>query len=243
MVLERAAELLAGSPSGDVSTRAVCEAAGVTQPVLYRLFGDKDGLLSAVADFVWEQYLAGKRAAEAGPDPLDDLRAGWDQHTAFALAHPQAYRLVFGSALAARPVAIAEAMRLLGAVTTRLASAGRLCVSAEEAARIVMAANTGVALGMILRPEEVDAASSAEVREATIRGILAGPAEADPVAVAVTTLRSRLRAGTGEAGDAFTTAEAALLDEWLARAAGRPAVHVHRAGPGEPDADASLDPR
>ncbi|WP_222843216.1 TetR/AcrR family transcriptional regulator [Microbacterium sorbitolivorans] len=215
VILDRAAELLATSPSGDVSTRAVCEAAGVTQPVLYRLFGDKDGLLSAVADHVWEQYLAGKRAAVPGSDVLADLRAGWDNHTAFALAHPHAYRLVFGSALSAEPAAIAEAMRLLGEVTERLASEGLLRVSPEEAARVIMAANSGVALGMILRPTEYPEGASEEVREATIRGILAGDAVADPVAVAVATLRSRVRGG--DAADTFTAAEAALIDEWLGR--------------------------
>lgn len=53
VILDRAVELLAASESGDISTRAVCEAAGVGQPVLYQLFGDKDGLLAAVADRVW----------------------------------------------------------------------------------------------------------------------------------------------------------------------------------------------
>ncbi|WP_158718729.1 helix-turn-helix domain-containing protein, partial [Streptomyces griseus] len=47
-ILEAAAELLAGSPVGDVSIRAVCEAARVGAPTLYRLFGDKDALLAAV---------------------------------------------------------------------------------------------------------------------------------------------------------------------------------------------------
>ena len=97
VILQKAAELLAASPNGDIATRAVCEAAGVTQPVLYRLFGDKDGLLAAVADAAWEAYLSDKRAAEASADPLEDLRHGWDQHMAFALAHPHAYRLVFAS--------------------------------------------------------------------------------------------------------------------------------------------------
>ena len=213
VILEKAAELLAHSASGDISTRAVCDAAGITQPVLYRHFGDKDGLLAAVADHVWEQYLAGKRAAEHSADPLEDLRAGWDQHTQFALTHPHAYRLVFGSALAAEPAALAEAMALLGEIMGRLAAAGRLLVAPEEAARIVMAANSGVALGMILRPAEFAEGISEQVREATLRGIVAEASGADPVALAVRILR----AGAGR--DAFTPAEAALLDEWLGRLA------------------------
>lgn len=212
-ILEKAAELLAASPSGDVSTRAICEAAGITQPVLYRRFGDKDGFLSAVADHVWEQYLETKRSAERSADALDDLRAGWDGHTDFALEHPHAYRLVFCSVLAVRPAAAAEAMRLLGQVTERLAVEGRLSVSPGVAARTIMAANSGVALGMILRPEEFPCGSSEQVRETTLRGILATAQDDDPAAAAVATLLARLRADA----DGFTAAEAALLGEWLNR--------------------------
>ncbi|UOQ90543.1 TetR/AcrR family transcriptional regulator [Agromyces endophyticus] len=216
LILQEAARLLAESPSGDVSTRAVCDAAGVTQPVLYRLFGDKDGLLAAVADSVWDEYLSRKRAAEASDDALADLRAGWDAHTAFARENPHAYRLVFGSALTARPAALAEAMRLLTGVLERLAADGRLSMGADEAARVVMAANSGLALGVILRPElhpDADAAS-ALTREAVIRGILAdGDAPVvDAAAVAATTLRAHVAAS-----EAFTPAESGLLDEWLGR--------------------------
>ncbi|WP_347038034.1 TetR/AcrR family transcriptional regulator [Glutamicibacter halophytocola] len=106
MIINSAERLLAESATGDISTRAVCEAAGVTQPVLYRHFGDKDGLLAAVADHVWENYLSAKRSTKNSDDALEDLRRGWDNHTAFALENPHAYRLVFGTALAARPAAM-----------------------------------------------------------------------------------------------------------------------------------------
>lgn len=219
LILDKAAELLAASPTGDVSTRAVCEAAGVTQPVLYRQFGDKDGLLAAVVDRVWESYLGMKRAAEASPDPVDDLRSGWDSHTAFALANPHAYRLLFGSALTTRPEAAVEAMGLLRGVLERVAEQGGLRTSPEQAAQIMMAANTGIALGLLLHPELFgDLSVSTTVREATLRAILVGPdaPAADAASVAATTLRAHLADS-----DAFTPGETALLDEWLARVQGR----------------------
>jgi len=40
-ILEAAAELLTRSADADISTRAACEAAGVTAPTLYHYFGDK----------------------------------------------------------------------------------------------------------------------------------------------------------------------------------------------------------
>ncbi|MFD6415807.1 TetR/AcrR family transcriptional regulator [Streptomyces sp. NPDC060194] len=216
VILARAAELLAASPNGDVSTRAVCEAAGVGQPVLYRLFGDKDGLLSAVVDEVWDEYLAMKRAARHSADPVDDLRRGWDNHTAFALSHPHAYRLVFGSTLSTPPAAAAEAMGLLTGILERLAAQGRLRMAPADAARFVMAANSGIALGLILRPGTYpDPAVSTAARDAALRAVLVDGASPAPraAAVAATTLRAHLGAS-----DLYTPGEAALLDELLERA-------------------------
>jgi AcrR family transcriptional regulator len=220
-VIEAAAELLARSPSGDVSTRAVSEAAGVQQPVLYRLFGDKSGLLRATVDYVWDQYLGSKRAAEKSDDPLQDLRAGWDSHTAFALAHPNAYKLMFSSVLGEEPEAAEEAMRILREVLERLAKQGRLRVTPDVASRMVMTANTGVALALITRPTLYpDVNLSAMVRDAIHRAILLDP-EADTAAhdsrqAAATTLLSSVDEFTPQP---FTTAESALLRQWLAQIA------------------------
>ncbi|UOQ57890.1 TetR/AcrR family transcriptional regulator [Leucobacter allii] len=224
LILSRAIELLAESPDGDISTRAVCEAAGVTQPVLYRQFGDKSGLLTAVADAVWDEYLEMKRAASPSEDPVADLRSGWDAHTGFALAHPHAYRLVFASGLDSPPAALAEAMALLQDALARIALRGRLRMDPSRAARIVMAANSGVALALILRPEEYRGTdASADAREATLRGILVdAPEDAQPVdgiAAAATAIRALL-ARSSEEPAPFSPAEAALLDDWLARLPG-----------------------
>ncbi|GAA3792853.1 TetR/AcrR family transcriptional regulator [Streptomyces chiangmaiensis] len=218
-MIEAAADLLARSPSGDVSTRAVCEAAGVQQPVLYRLFGDKDGLLAATVDHVWDQYLGAKRAAEKSVDPLEDLRAGWDSHTAFALAHPNAYKLMFAPALRSAPEAAREAMRILREVLERLAAQGRLRVPADDAARMVMSANTGVALALITRPALYpDVGLSTLVRDAIHRAVLvdrvADTSARDARAAAASTLLASLDELTP---DPFTSAESALLEQWLER--------------------------
>ncbi|MFD4575355.1 TetR/AcrR family transcriptional regulator [Streptomyces sp. NPDC058417] len=220
-IIEAAAALLAQSPSGDVSTRAVCEAAGVQQPVLYRFFTDKDGLLSATVDHVWDLYLGSKRSAEKSDDPLQDLRAGWDSHTAFALAHPNAYKLMFSPTLRSEPAAAAEAMRILREDLERLAAQGRLRTTPEEAARMIMAANTGVSLALITRPALYpDTALSTAVRDAIHRDILLDTAPDTTVddtrKAAATTLLSALNALTPAP---FTAAESALLGQWLAHIA------------------------
>ncbi|RIJ69454.1 TetR/AcrR family transcriptional regulator [Nakamurella silvestris] len=219
-IIEVAAELLSGSVSGDISTRAVCDAAGVQQPVLYRLFGDKDGLLAATVDFVWEQYLGMKRAAEQSEDPLADLRSGWDSHTAFALAHPNAYKLLFATTWATEPGSAEEAMRLLRVVLDRLAAQGRLRVPPAVAAQMVMSANTGVALALVQRPAQYPGPDlSASVRDAIHRAILLERSAADPADDARGAAVNTLAVGLDDlaADGTFTTNEASMLGEWLRR--------------------------
>ncbi|MBF9134242.1 TetR/AcrR family transcriptional regulator [Plantactinospora sp. S1510] len=223
-ILHAAADLLARSPEADVSTRAVCEAAGVGAPVLYRQFGDKEGLLSAVVDFGFEQYLAGKRAAKPSNDPVRDLRDGWNNHVAFALENPNFYRLMYSPGLSAPPGAAAEAHGLLLAVLERCAAAGRLRVSPELAAQMVMPANAGVALLLITRPAIYsDAAEvSARVREAIVTAVTTPdepprtPRPDGEVSVLAASLGAVLRAAPASP---LSGTETALLLEWLARLA------------------------
>ena len=211
-IINAGVALLAGSENGDISTRDVCEAAGVTQPVLYRHFGDKQGLLTAIVDDVWAEYLAMKHAAEASPDPLEDLRNGWESHTAFALSHPHAYRLVFATQLAQRPSSLDEATGLLLQVLERLSAAGRLRTTPDAAASIIMAANSGIALALILRPEaNPDPAASTRTRDVVLRSLITdSPPVGDPVATAIATLAARL-----DDSAAFTQAEQEMLREWF----------------------------
>src|SRR6202030_2253117 len=95
-ILETAADLLAQSADADVSTRAVCDAVGVTAATLYHHFGDKDGLLAAVVDFGWAAFLETKRAVAAvvHDHVADDVRAGWDNHMVFARENGGFYKLM-----------------------------------------------------------------------------------------------------------------------------------------------------
>src|SRR5437763_4854441 len=105
-ILEAAAGLL--TESADVSTRAVCDAAGVTAPTLYHYFGDKDGLLAAVVDFGWAAFMQTKRvvAAVVHHHVADDVRAGWDNHLEFARENPSFYKLMWSPVVAANSGAV-----------------------------------------------------------------------------------------------------------------------------------------
>ncbi|MCH5671068.1 TetR/AcrR family transcriptional regulator [Streptomyces gilvus] len=221
-ILEAATDLLAKASVADVSTRAVCEAAGVGAPMLYRLFGDKAGLLAAVVDRGFEAYLASKRAAGPSDDPVADIRNGWDNHMRFALEHPNHYRLMYSPELTVPPAAAQEAHALLHGILERCAAAGRLTVPPALATQMIMSANVGAALSMLTRPEQYPDPQFAErLRDAVLDSVTCPaatdePAERDDqeraVPVAAATLAARLRA---EQSKVFTTAEAALLKQWL----------------------------
>ncbi|WIB11365.1 TetR/AcrR family transcriptional regulator [Curtobacterium sp. MCPF17_052] len=101
-IVTAAARLLAEDGAAAVTTRSVALAAGVQAPAIYRLFGDKDGLLDAVAEHVLADFVAAKTehaAAEAGDggDPVADLRDSWRVQVAFGLANPALFRLLYAS--------------------------------------------------------------------------------------------------------------------------------------------------
>ena len=221
-LLDAAAALLA-SEGSTVSTRAICEAAGVTAPTLYHYFGDRDGLLTAVVSHGFATYLDGKRLLESTNDPLEDLRLGWDNHIAWGVANPNFYALMYGQVRPGQHAAAAdEAEALLGKKLAAAARAGMLRVPIETGVRMIMAGNTGLTLQLIAAgttPDAVDGDLVRRVRDALFDAILA-PGEdavsaARPAAAAAITLKAAL---AGEAG-ALAPAESALLDVWLDRIA------------------------
>ncbi|OXM69047.1 TetR/AcrR family transcriptional regulator [Amycolatopsis vastitatis] len=217
-ILQAAAALLAAEGRDGLSTRAVSAAAGVQPPALYRLFGDKDGLLDAVAAYGFDEYLASKRALGSTGDPVEDLRRGWDLHIEFGLSRPEFYVLMYGDARPGRTSPAArEGEAMLRTIVERVAAAGRLRMSVERAARLVHATGMGVVLSLIATPEEErDAELSATARESVLNRILTGTAE--PAGSDLPERAVALRAGL-DGATALTEAERVLLAEWLDRIA------------------------
>ena len=118
-LLEAAVPILRkGGPSA-LTLRAVARAAGVSQAAPYRHFTDRAALIAAVADDGFQRLHA--RLREAAENPAKTLRkrgqtarAGLQAialaYVQFALEHPDEYRIMFGSELAADP-SIAPASR------------------------------------------------------------------------------------------------------------------------------------
>lgn len=166
-MIEAARRLLEDSPICNVSIREVCEAVGVGKSVLYRHFGDKNGLLSAVIDEAFNRYIERKRSREHTADPVTDLHACWDDYLDFAAANPALYRLMFSPAMPKMPDAAGRIFVLLTEALDRCAVAGALRIPSREAAQMILSANTGVALSLLSQPDRFgDPELSARVRDA-----------------------------------------------------------------------------
>lgn len=191
-ILEATAELLATKDAAAISTRAICDRAKVGMPEIYRQFGDKEGLLTAVADIGFERFLANKRRNPQTDDPVADLRTAWDSHVAFALGNPHLYRLMFTPAGAAKPQAIGEAQALLLAAVGRCRDAGRLRTTPALAGQSILSANVGVCLMALSFPELYGGLDiSVSVRDAVI-GKVTGDEREDTRIGAATVLAQAL---------------------------------------------------
>lgn len=214
-IVEVAAGLLREEGTSAVTTRAVAQAAGTQAPVIYRLFGDKEGLLDAVAEHVFAAYVAGKKLDEPGGDPIGELRAGWDMHIEFGVANAGLFALLNDPSRTTRSPALAAGIEVLRARVRRVAAIGRLRVAERRAVELVHAAGTGAVLALLaMPPDERDLGLADAMYDAVMRAILTEPparAEDGDTAtvVAFRTVAPDLRK--------LTEAERTLLLEWLDR--------------------------
>ena len=138
-----------------MTTRSVALAAGVQAPTIYRLFGDKNGLLDAVVEHGFASYVARKPPVGADADPVEGLRAGWELHVGFGLANPELFRLMHTALRTPDGQAIAAAgAEILRARVHRVAEAGRLRVTERRAVDLIRAAGTGVVFTLIDQAED-----------------------------------------------------------------------------------------
>lgn len=139
-ILRAAAQVL--ESGGTLTTRAVCEAAGVKSPTLYHYFGDKDGLSAALVRQGMAEFMARKRKVHSD-DPMLQLREGWEQSVDFALERPALYGLYLDQ-LRTQPELSQDAYLLMHSRVQRLVDRGVFKGTVEEAARAVWAGCNGV---------------------------------------------------------------------------------------------------
>ncbi len=238
-VLAAATDLAASGGADAVSIRAVSAATGIQAPTIYRLFGNKQGLLDAVTSHGFAEHVRSHPDLHPHADPVDDLRWGWDAHVAYALSHPHEYRMTYATPHpGSRHPAALHAEEILVGRIRRVAQAGRLRVGERLALQLFEAGAAGMALTLLATPEEHrEPGLSAAGREAVVAAITTDTTDTtDTSDTSGPSDTSDTSGPSGPAGaarhllatlhqvTALTTRERALLQEWLdriARATGR----------------------
>ncbi|MCG5435842.1 TetR/AcrR family transcriptional regulator [Micromonospora foliorum] len=216
-IVTAATQLLREKGANAVTTRAVAQAAGVQAPTIYRLFGDKDGLIDAVAEHVMATYVSGKSVAadSATGDPVADLRSGWRAHVEFGLTNPELYALIATRGSGVPSPATVAGLDVLRRRVRRLAAAGLLRVDQERALMMIHSAGNGTILTLLGTPtDQRDPGLGEAMLDAVLSSILVTtPATPDTttnaVAVTFATVLPDL--------PGLTDAERALMAEWLQR--------------------------
>ncbi|MDQ3787909.1 MAG: TetR/AcrR family transcriptional regulator [Actinomycetota bacterium] len=202
-LLAAAGELLTESP--DVSTRAICERAGVQAPTLYHYFGNKQGLIAAVVETRFAEHMS---EVARDDDPVAALREAWDHHVRFGLANPNHYALT--------STLMPTAEKLLTGVLNEIARHGRLRTAPEVAARQLVAANVGATLSLLAGDR--DTAWSDQLRDTVIAAVVTDTAQ--PLAGGgLSAMAVGFLAALDAEPGGFTAGERTLLREWLHRAA------------------------
>lgn len=219
-IIDVAARLLQEQGPAAVTTRGVAEAAGVQAPAIYRLFGDKDGLLQAVAEHVMATYVSAKAdivqsASSEEVDPLGDLRSGWQMQIDFGVANPALFRLFSDPERVLQSPAAQSGRRVLESRVHRVAESGRLRVSERRAVDLIQAAGIGTIQTLLATPPgRRDAGLAESMFEAVLRQILVdGPGGTGNGSIATAVA---FRAITPQL-EVLTEAERRLLAEWLDR--------------------------
>lgn len=215
-----AARLLQEDGPLAVTTRGVADAAGVQPPTIYRLFGDKDGLLEAVVEHVLATYVSAKAemvnvASEADVDPIDELRSGWEMQIEFGVANPAVFRLLSEPDRVPLSPAAQAGKQILQLRIHRVATTGRLRVSEQHAVELIQAAGTG-AIQILLStpPEHRDPELAPGMLEAVLGQILTdAPERAQGGLIGTAVAFQAMAPQLGM----LSEAERLLLAEWLDR--------------------------
>jgi AcrR family transcriptional regulator len=220
--LAAAAELLQEGGVDAVSTRAVAAAAGTQPPILYRRFGDKDGLIEAVTLHILEDYIQKKRKLlKQSGDPVNDLRRLWDLFVAFGFAQPDCFALIYGNVRRGDAISAAAetTVAMLQEAIARIADDGKLRMSVERATGLFQSCGVGFVMTQLTIPAaKRDRELSDIARENAVSSIVV-TSGVSKVRSTLTGRATALRQAIGDNDVPLSAAERDLLVEWLGRIA------------------------
>lgn len=212
-IVDVADRLLRDEGIAAVTTRRVAEASGVQAPTIYRLFGDKEGLLDAVAEHAMAAHVSRKASRAADDeDPVKALVTGWRSQIDFGLSNPQLIRLM--NARSQASPAIEAGVDVLRSRIRGLAAAGLLRVSEQRAVGMIHAAGTGAVQALLeTPPQDRDAGLADSLLDAVLAQIV-GPKSAPPDAGSAISIAVQFATIVPDL-PGLSIAEQSLLSEWL----------------------------
>ena len=218
-ILQAASDLVEAGGVAALTTRAVAAAASVQAPTLYRLFGDKRGLLDAVAEHGLAAFVREKERELRDPDPVQDLRVAWDRYVSFGLGNPAVFAIMSEVGRTAPPSpATLAGLAVLRERVGRVARAGWLRVPEERAVALIHAVGVGTVTTLLATPtDQRDPELAMLALEAVLSVLVSSDSEPRPAAPAA--LAIGLQAHLDEAA-ALSPGERLLMRELLDRVAG-----------------------
>lgn len=161
LTIETAVTLAGERNPGDVTTGAIAERMGLTQPALFRHFPTKDAIWAGVMEWVAERLLANlDRATASAASPLKALEAAFMAHLELVARHPGVPRIVFAELQRAEDTAAKRIVRTLlrryGERVRALVEAGKQRgevardTDAEAAATLFIGAIQGLVMSALL---------------------------------------------------------------------------------------------
>jgi len=215
-ILDQAEKLLFSIGRDAVTIRAVSDAAAVQAPTIYRLFGDKRGLLDAVAERGFLRYMDDDQGYIKQTNLIDELRNGWNFHVKFGVNNPELYALMYDESHYPNLSPAAKiAHKGFEELIRQVAEAGYLKVSQEQAIFMAFASAAGTVRSLFALPNPVNIEEYCEnIRESMIADVAVQPSTitSSLVANAATTLRANL-----DKIENLSASERELFKEWLNR--------------------------
>jgi TetR/AcrR family transcriptional regulator len=161
LTIETAVSLAGEQNPGDVTTGAIAERMGLTQPALFRHFPTKDAIWAGAMEWVAERLLANvDRAAASAASPMAALQAGFMAHVDFVARHPGVPRILLAELQRSEDTAAKRLVRTLirryGERIRALVEAGRergevaLDTDAEAAATLFIGTIQGLVLSSLI---------------------------------------------------------------------------------------------
>lgn len=88
VVLDAANTIVATKGPEALSLPTLCAAANVNPALLAKMFGNREGIVQAAADFRHSKYTEGWASLQPTGNPMNDFRGAWVYHNDFIRTHP-----------------------------------------------------------------------------------------------------------------------------------------------------------